>query len=146
MGQRSRSLYLSTRHRSAGCDPAWTACWCRLIRTGSCASQTMPRLRRTCAKYWKNTSDGTRGSALACAKTRSEEHTSELQSLMRNSYAVFCLKKKTYQHKAKTNVAKIQLHNILYSIHLHIRLMYICTFYSMHSFDHTNVLMSKITN
>src|SRR3546814_3713130 len=27
-------------------------------------------------------------------KFRSEEHTSELQSLMRNSYAVFCLKKK----------------------------------------------------
>src|SRR3546814_5851925 len=27
-------------------------------------------------------------------KMRSEEHTSELQSLMRNSYAVFCLKKK----------------------------------------------------
>src|SRR3546814_3657030 len=28
-------------------------------------------------------------------KRRSEEHTSELQSLMRNSYAVFCLKQKT---------------------------------------------------
>src|SRR3546814_1843375 len=28
---------------------------------------------------------------------RSEEHTSELQSLMRNSYAVFCLKKKNIQ-------------------------------------------------
>src|SRR3546814_8547638 len=27
---------------------------------------------------------------------RSEEHTSELQSLLRNSYAVFCLKKKNY--------------------------------------------------
>src|SRR3546814_10705940 len=27
-------------------------------------------------------------------RRRSEEHTSELQSLMRNSYAVFCLKKK----------------------------------------------------
>src|SRR3546814_9245843 len=27
--------------------------------------------------------------------SRSEEHTSELQSLMRNSYAVYCLKKKT---------------------------------------------------
>src|SRR3546814_5827518 len=27
---------------------------------------------------------------------RSKEHTSELQSLMRTSYAVFCLKKKTY--------------------------------------------------
>src|SRR3546814_9792183 len=30
--------------------------------------------------------------------TRSEEHTSELQSLMRISYAVFCLKKKTTKH------------------------------------------------
>src|SRR3546814_2589825 len=30
---------------------------------------------------------------------RSEEHTSELQSLMRISYAVFCLKKKTKKHK-----------------------------------------------
>src|SRR3546814_7007254 len=29
------------------------------------------------------------------AVARSEEHTSELQSLMRNSYAVFCLKKQT---------------------------------------------------
>src|SRR3546814_6936040 len=29
------------------------------------------------------------------AAARSEEHTSELQSLMRNSYAVFCLKKKS---------------------------------------------------
>src|SRR3546814_5991088 len=31
----------------------------------------------------------------ACENDRSEEHTSELQSLMRISYAVFCLKKKT---------------------------------------------------
>src|SRR3546814_3839054 len=30
-------------------------------------------------------------------RERSEEHTSELQSLMRISYAVFCLKKKTMQ-------------------------------------------------
>src|SRR3546814_1282162 len=30
---------------------------------------------------------------------RSEEHTSELQSLMRISYAVFCLKKKTKKHQ-----------------------------------------------
>src|SRR3546814_7226923 len=30
---------------------------------------------------------------------RSEEHTSELQSLMRTSYAVFCLKKKKKAHK-----------------------------------------------
>src|SRR3546814_3732926 len=30
---------------------------------------------------------------------RSEEHTSELQSLMRNSYAVFCLKKKKHSNE-----------------------------------------------
>src|SRR3546814_1792310 len=35
--------------------------------------------------------------------SRSEEHTSELQSLMRNSYAVFCLKKKKNTKKANTN-------------------------------------------
>src|SRR3546814_3826106 len=34
--------------------------------------------------------------ALAALRVRSEEHTSELQSLMRISYAVFCLKKKKY--------------------------------------------------
>src|SRR3546814_2683852 len=34
---------------------------------------------------------------LALARLRSEEHTSELQSLMRISYAVFCLKKKKKQ-------------------------------------------------
>src|SRR3546814_8736759 len=33
---------------------------------------------------------------------RSEEHTSELQSLMRISYAVFCLKKKTKHVKYRT--------------------------------------------
>src|SRR3546814_8067505 len=39
--------------------------------------------------------------------TRSEEHTSELQSLMRNSYAVFCLKKKkkkTPQYKTSQDI------------------------------------------
>src|SRR3546814_9410113 len=35
---------------------------------------------------------------------RSEEHTSELQSLMRISYAVFCLKKKKTKKKEKHNV------------------------------------------
>src|SRR3546814_5990515 len=34
----------------------------------------------------------------AIDSARSEEHTSELQSLMRNSYAVFCLKKKNSHH------------------------------------------------
>src|SRR3546814_4367763 len=38
-------------------------------------------------------------SEFAIEMIRSEEHTSELQSLMRISYAVFCLKKKKIQHK-----------------------------------------------
>src|SRR3546814_6025839 len=39
-----------------------------------------------------------------CGTIRSEEHTSELQSLMRISYAVFCLKKKKQSlHKKKTS-------------------------------------------
>src|SRR3546814_7849199 len=38
---------------------------------------------------------------LAESKRRSEEHTSELQSLMRISYAVFCLKKQTQTKKQK---------------------------------------------
>src|SRR3546814_9928523 len=40
---------------------------------------------------------------------RSEEHTSELQSLMRISYAVFCLKKKNnFNH---TNIHKVTVHH-----------------------------------
>src|SRR3546814_9800938 len=38
--------------------------------------------------------------AVGVADARSEEHTSELQSLMRNSYAVFCLKKKNSQQQS----------------------------------------------
>src|SRR3546814_2736252 len=37
------------------------------------------------------------------AHQRSEEHTSELQSLMRISYAVFCLKKKNNNNKYRAN-------------------------------------------
>src|SRR3546814_3986689 len=36
------------------------------------------------------------------AEIRSEEHTSELQSLMRISYAVFCLKKKTIKRRNRS--------------------------------------------
>src|SRR3546814_8566656 len=39
--------------------------------------------------------------ARGMSPARSEEHTSELQSLMRSSYAVFCLKKKKKQNNIK---------------------------------------------
>src|SRR3546814_8093817 len=46
------------------------------------------------------------------ADRRSEEHTSELQSLMRISYAVFCLKKKKKQKKyKKTKHSRYKQHN-----------------------------------
>src|SRR3546814_2396681 len=45
-------------------------------------------------------------SASFLAQVRSEEHTSELQSLMRISYAVFCLKKKN-----KKNTRQKHIHN-----------------------------------
>src|SRR3546814_7895651 len=51
---------------------------------------------------------GRPSSQLGTERGRSEEHTSELQSLMRISYAVFCLKKKK---KKKRNSETIQLQN-----------------------------------
>src|SRR3546814_10261312 len=44
--------------------------------------------------------------ALPMAFRRSEEHTSELQSLMRISYAVFCLKKKSIKIVSQQNLSK----------------------------------------
>src|SRR3546814_4668265 len=62
----------------------------RLTRSSTCptlpgSARPRPPPGRSCAP-----------AALAPRRARSEEHTSELQSLMRISYAVFCLKKKTY--------------------------------------------------
>src|SRR3546814_10232335 len=64
---------------SAGCGPGADRANC--ARAAACAIlRTSPR-------------------EPAPAVARSEEHTSELQSLMRISYAVFCLKKKKYTYK-----------------------------------------------
>src|SRR3546814_2233391 len=55
--------------------------------------------------------------------SRSEEHTSELQSLTRNSYAVFCLKKKKHQtyHQGNTNTQQKQqgIRQTLCKSHIH---------------------------
>src|SRR3546814_10857 len=58
---------------------------CQLVRAAS--AQGVPVVG-----YGAGTS--LEGNAAALTSDRSEEHTSELQSLMRISYAVFCLKKK----------------------------------------------------
>src|SRR3546814_6650396 len=51
------------------------------------------------------------GEAVVVGHARSEEHTSELQSLMRISYAVFCLKKKKEQTQQPINNIKIARQN-----------------------------------
>src|SRR3546814_1557811 len=55
-------------------------------RRFAAARPAMIRSRVNARSYW--------ASAPNSENSRSEEHTSELQSLMRSSYAVFCLKKK----------------------------------------------------
>src|SRR3546814_2337527 len=55
------------------------------------AARAASRYRSTAAAQ-----TAARSSRTGAGAVRSEEHTSELQSLMRISYAVFCLKKKTH--------------------------------------------------
>src|SRR3546814_8742336 len=57
----------------------------RHVRRLSCRAD-----RSACAGLWRESGSGQERATNAL---RSEEHTSELQSLMRTSYAVFCLKK-----------------------------------------------------
>src|SRR3546814_1466900 len=71
----------------------------------------LKRRARGSAGCWRRLSSGqTIDAKLARDQARrSEEHTSELQSLMRISYAVFCLKKKNYKvinNNFKTNLRK----------------------------------------
>src|SRR3546814_5097307 len=59
---------------------------------------TKAGLAGSSARFFINGID-TRTQGLDVVASRSEEHTSELQSLMRISYAVFCLKKKKTQNR-----------------------------------------------
>src|SRR3546814_14561480 len=66
-----------------------------LFRSGSCADHSDRRRRASSYQRERTSRTFHRSPHLKSARCRSEEHTSELQSLMRISYAVFCLKKKT---------------------------------------------------
>src|SRR3546814_5021954 len=68
------------------------------------------RMRGTAVAHFGNQRVGNgfrRNTDLLGQHLRSEEHTSELQSLMRISYAVFCLKKKKIKQKYIINVAAL---------------------------------------
>src|SRR3546814_9279804 len=61
----------------------------------------IPLVDRAAGEGADGAADDRADRAVAAAARRSEEHTSELQSLMRISYAVFCLKKKNKKNTTK---------------------------------------------
>src|SRR3546814_4733143 len=82
-------------------EMAWMTFWMKTIPATA---------RKMTAKSGRQlTAPGSTVQMIRCCATiqipsiaaRSEEHTSELQSLLRNSYAVVCLKKKTYDDSGK---------------------------------------------
>src|SRR3546814_1727712 len=73
-----------------------------LDRARKCRTQTetvRPWEDRAAARAWSKSAEPSWLAEIAC---RSEEHTSELQSLMRISYAVFCLQKKNKNNTENT--------------------------------------------
>src|SRR3546814_4912433 len=87
---------------------ALSACTVRLEKP-HIGNWAVPFMKRTIG--WPSTSDLIR-SRTGIALSKSEEHTSELQSLMRISYAVFCLKKKkTTQNKNKSKTHSTRKQN-----------------------------------
>src|SRR3546814_5455306 len=86
--------------------------WKWIGERGTCGGRSAGRLSQFHSKRprstWRSQANGSRKPWViasmtggqpftvftSSSKSRSEEHTSELQSLMRSSYAVFCLKKK----------------------------------------------------
>src|SRR3546814_5720045 len=72
------------------------------ITTSVCTVCMIRPARRDSAIPGRN-----RRASTPCLHIRSEEHTSELQSLMRISYAVFCLKKKNKQQTHYTTTLDI---------------------------------------
>src|SRR3546814_2199336 len=61
--------------------------------TDTTAEIVPSRMKLDCQPHVSVKRPATWGNSGALVADRSEEHTSELQSLMRNSYGVFCLKK-----------------------------------------------------
>src|SRR3546814_6511903 len=83
----------------AGCCPCRCPCG-----SGFCRSRKFPAGRLTLLRARAVMRAPIRGKAAMSdlqARFKSEEHTSELQSLMRISYAVFCLKKKNNKQKTE---------------------------------------------
>src|SRR3546814_8378088 len=75
------------------CVPSWYADAASSLETGA---MTVGRSGAACGTVVDEQSTAACANPETTIRHRSEEHTSELQSLMRSSYAVFCLKKKQH--------------------------------------------------
>src|SRR3546814_10317839 len=99
----SQPLFLKRFSSSEQRGPRAVECTCLLKRLRLESASFRPCL---VASEWAIAASGKDTCDVRHSGYRSEEHTSELQSLMRISYAVFCLKTKQtqiQQHKTPTN-------------------------------------------
>src|SRR3546814_2337401 len=104
-GQRCQGERAGKIKISAQCDMIKIATTAQILNAETPVGRPR-RLGRECqGQHSGRRSTGNRG--IIADQLRSEEHTSELQSLMRISYAVFCLKKKKTQTTTTTTTRKI---------------------------------------
>src|SRR3546814_9796055 len=101
-----------TGHRRTNYCAAEIQCCFVPLRLGRGDGRIFARHCRTCSKRRARLC----GFRLCCP--RSEEHTSELQSLMRISYAVLCLKQTTINHSLMTNTLQNNITNSIIFIHI----------------------------
>src|SRR3546814_5223085 len=90
LGQAAGAAAFDTRNRARKPRPDQAPARSVIVVAGRQSPQAMQVLRQD------HPGNGCEGPFEARAPERSEEHTSELQSLMRISYAVFCLKKQKH--------------------------------------------------
>src|SRR3546814_9252591 len=100
---RRRALQLHQHRRRPGEFPLGQSALLQ-VRAGALHAGRLHRHGR--APRHRVPREGARATVLRRVLERSEEHTSELQSLMRISYAVFCLKKKKYSLKNTPTITK----------------------------------------
>src|SRR3546814_4203342 len=105
-GEKSASLSQRPTNAASKAAPAATVIASLTPQvSAACPQIQLPMASPPATAVWKaaRTRPATQRGDIVCTPMlkmvtlRSEEHTSELQSLMRISYAVFCLKKKTYR-------------------------------------------------
>src|SRR3546814_7532826 len=98
-------MVASLRTEGGSACPAVFAAAAPPGRTANDRSRRLVQIRDASVTHRRRYRSTRNGSREGRVPVRSEEHTSELQSLMRISYAVFCLKKKK-QNKQKTTYRK----------------------------------------